>query len=547
MSKFAKFVGLLLATTFAIPAHAQTSEADQARLERKLDELRAMREEMQRQMGTLQQQMGEFDSQIDAVEDELRGGQPTTAQAQTPSPVTPVPGGTIAQQSVKPPVIPSYPAETQRQAVTEKYPRTEPGPGAPTPEEIARDEAAQARPRRGGFYEPGKGFVLVQDEEGELGAGVFSYARYLNQNGLNDTYTDHLGREKPLADKRQDIQMQKLSWNFKGWLFDPDFRYYWFFWTSNPQMGEGAQVVLGGYFQYRFDDALIVTAGVMPLPTTRSTNYTFPNWLRNDNRIMADEFFRGSYSTGIDAQGEIARGLRYRVALANNLAQLGVSSQELDNGLNTISGALTWMPTTGEFGPSAGFGDFEEHQELATLTGVHFTHSREDAQGQPSENDFENSQIRLSDGTLLFSADPFGTGGKLQKATYQMLALNAGMKYKGFYLEGEYYFRWVDHFKMASGTVPVTKLFDHGFSLSASAMPISRILQPYVTYSKIFGEYGNPWELALGANIYPFSRKETRFNIQALKLNHSPVGGSSLPSQVGGDGWVFSGDWIVNF
>ena len=105
------------------------------------------------------------------------------------------------------------------------------------------------------------------------------------------------------------------------------------------------------------------------------------------------------------------------------------------------------MPTTGEFGPSSGFGDFEEHQELATLAGVHFTHSREDAQGQPSENDFENSQIRLSDGTLLFSADPFGTGGKVQKATYQMLAFNAGMKYKGFDLEGEYYFRWVDHFR----------------------------------------------------------------------------------------------------
>jgi hypothetical protein len=311
-------------------------------------------------------------------------------------------------------------------------------------------------------------------------------------------------------------------------------------------MGEGAQVVIGGYFQYHFSDKLIVTAGVMPVPSTRSTNYTFPNWLRNDNRVMADEFFRASYSTGIDAQGEIVRGLRYRIALTNNLAQLGVSAQELDNGLNTLSAALTWMPTTGEFGPSAGFGDFEEHKKLATLVGIHFTRSRETAQGQPSVNDFENSQIRLSDGTLLFSPDPFGTGGKLNAATYKMMALNAGLKYRGFYLEGEYYFRWVDNFDVI-GTVPVKSLYDNGFSIQASAMPISQVLQPYVTYSKIFGQYGNPWELALGANIYPFARKETRFNLQALKLNHSPVGGSSLPSQVGGDGWVFSADWIVNF
>lgn len=537
VKKITKLTSLLLASTFALPAQAQTRDADQERLERKLDELRAMREDMQRQMGTLQQQMGEFDNQISAVEAELRGGQPSPAS-----------GALAAQKAVPPATAESGGMIPERQALAEAVPSTGPAipPGAPTSEEIAQEEAARQHPRRGGFYEPGKGFILVQDEEGELGAGVFSYVRYLNQQGLNPTYTDHLGRTFPLADIREDIQIQKVSWNFKGWLFDPNFRYYWFFWTSNPQMGEGAQVVIGGYFQYRFSDALIVTAGVMPLPTTRSTNYTFPNWLRNDNRVMADEFFRGSYSTGIDAQGEITHGLRYRVALANNLAQLGVSSQELDNGFNTVSGALTWMPTTGEFGPSAGFGDFEEHKELATLVGAHFTRSRETAQGQPDINDFENSQIRLSDGTLLFSPDPFGTGGKVEEATYKMLALNAGMKYKGFYLEGEYYFRWVDNFQVI-GTIPVTKLYDHGFSLSASAMPISRVLQPYVTYSKIFGEYGNPWELALGANIYPFKRKETRFNLQAVRLNHSPIGGSSLVAQVGGDGWVYSADWIINF
>jgi hypothetical protein len=540
---------LLLASVAPVQVRAQQAPTaeDVARVERKIEELRRMRQDMQRQIGTLQSQMSEFDTQIDALQNELQPGQAAArgqtaagqAAAAKPAPAT--------QQAQTSGAKPSYPAETQRQAETEKFPQTIPGPGAPTAEEIARDEAAQERPRRGGFYEPGKGFVLVQDEEGELGAGVFSYVRYLNQNALPGTYKDHLGREIPLADKRQDIQMQKVSWNFKGWLFDPNFRYYFFFWTSNPQMGEGAQVVIGGYFQYRFSDKLIVTAGVMPLPTTRSTNYTFPNWLRNDNRVMADEFFRGSYSTGIDAQGEIVHGLRYRVALTNNLAQLGVSALELDNVLNTVSGALTWMPTTGEFGPSAGFGDFEEHKKLATLVGVHFTHSRETAQGQPSVNDFENSQIRLSDGTLLFSPDPFGTGGKLNAATYKMMALNAGLKYKGWYLEGEYYFRWVDNFELASGTVPVTSLYDNGFSIQASAMPISQILQPYVTYSKIFGQYGSPWELALGANIYPFRRKETRFNLQALKLNHSPVGGTSLPSQVGADGWVFTADWIVNF
>ena len=80
---------------------------------------------------------------------------------------------------------------------------------------------------------------------------------------------------------------------------------------------------------------------------------------------------------------------------------------------------LYWMPTTGEFGPGTGFGDYEYHEKLATLLGVHFTYSREDAQEQPGVNAFENSQIRLSDGTLLFAPNAFNTGGHDQQGDIQ--------------------------------------------------------------------------------------------------------------------------------
>lgn len=488
------------------------SSASKKSVEEELRELRAMRESMQRQLGS-------FDSRIRALETQM--GVPPAPADTSPSEAAPVrTAGAI---------VPGTPA-------ADAAPTSTQGGFAGFME---RKEAA-------GSYQAGKGFLLVREEEGELATGVFAYARYLNQQSLDKTYTDSFGRTLPLSDIRNDIQFQKVSWSFKGWLFDPNFRYNFFFWTSNVSMGEGAQVVIGGWLQYRFADWMKVTVGVLPLPTNRSTNNTFPNWLRNDNRAMADEFFRGSYSMAIDAEGEIADGLHYRVALANNLSQLGVSSMELDSTFDTVSAALWWMPTTGEFGPLNGMGDFENHQRLATTFGAHFTHSREDAQGQPEVNDFENSQIRLSDGTLLFSPDPFGTGGKIERATYMMAAFNAGMKYKGWHLEGEYYFRWVDDFKTI-GFVPVTSLFDHGFSIQGSSMIVPELVQAYVTGSMIFGQYGDPWELALGANIYPFKRKEVRFNVQGLWLNRSPVGGSSLLAVVGGSGWVFSADLIVAF
>src|SRR5205085_10554653 len=131
--------------------------------------------------------------------------------------------------------------------------------------------------------------------------------------------------------------------------------------------------------------------------------------------------------------------------------------------------ALTWMPSTGEFGPIAGFGDFEHHDKVATLLSAHYTRSTEDPQSQPNSESIENTQLRLSDGTLLFAVDAFGTPGKITDARYQILALDAGVKYKGYSLEVEYYSRWLDHFEV-DGTIPVTDLYDSGLTVQAAAM-----------------------------------------------------------------------------
>ncbi|MGH7293206.1 MAG: hypothetical protein ACREJT_18450 [Myxococcota bacterium] len=232
--------------------------------------------------------------------------------------------------------------------------------------------------------------------------------------------------------------------------------------------------------------------------------------------------------------------------LANNLSALGVDAAQLDHGLNTVGAALWWMPTTGEYGPGAGFGDFENHQKVATLFGVNFVHSREDAEAQPGVNSFENSQIRLSDGTRIFQPDAFGTGAQVEQATYKMFSANAGMKYRGFTLDAEFYRRWIDNFKVI-GTIPVHDLNDSGLQIQASAMVLPQTLQVYASGSKIWGQYGDPYDVALGLNWFPFNRREVRVNTQALYLDRSPVGYASVPMVVGGKGWVFTTDWVLAF
>jgi hypothetical protein len=111
--------------------------------------------------------------------------------------------------------------------------------------------------------------------------------------GLDETVTDSFGRTQDI-DRRSDVQLQKVNLTFKGWMLDPNFRYKFYVWTSNSNQGQGAQVVVAGNLNYVFNENLTLGAGIDALPTTRTTNGTFPNWLKVDHRTMADEYFRGS-------------------------------------------------------------------------------------------------------------------------------------------------------------------------------------------------------------------------------------------------------------
>jgi hypothetical protein len=267
--------------------------------------------------------------------------------------------------------------------------------------------AQEVEPSKWGKYTPNFGYKVVDTDFGDMSISIYSYGRYLNQLGLNSTYTDAFGNVKSVQ-RRQDFQLNKVQIKFLGWIMSEKFRYFLYAWSSNASQGLGAQVVLAGNLNYAFKDWFNVGVGIRSLPGTRSVEGNFPFWLGVDSRLIADEFFRPSYSPGVWASGKIGNNLNYIAMVANNLSTLGVSAAQLNNGFNTFSGSLVWTPTTGEFG--AGFGDFEHHEKMATRFGLHFSRSNEDTQEQPNSNQFENTQIRLEDGTVIFTPNIFGPG-----------------------------------------------------------------------------------------------------------------------------------------
>jgi DUF3011 family protein len=408
-------------------------------------------------------------------------------------------------------------------------------------------EGAPAAPKKekSPEYIPNAGFRLYEGENGQIYMRLFTYVRYLNQLSLDPQYTDSFGTVRQI-ERRQDAQLNKFFLPFSGWFLTPKFRYYLYVWSSNPSQGDPAQVVGAGNISYSFNRFVTLGGGITSLPSVRSTEGQFPYWLGVDDRLISDEFFRGSYTTGFWLKGELSTKLKYMAMIANNLSTLGVSASQLDNTFDTTSFMLQWLPTTGEFGLYGTFGDYDYHEKVATRLAAHFTHSTEDKQSQPGTNGIENSQIRLTDGNVIFTPDLFATGVTVDRVLYEMASVDAGIKYKGMSVEAEYYWRWLSDFE-GVGTDIIDDIDDHGFQVQVSAMAVPKVLQVYSGGSEIRGRYGNASEIRAGLNWYVVEKRGLRLNTEWIHLNHCPVGYTAVPYPVGGNGDVYTVNFEMNF
>jgi hypothetical protein len=129
-----------------------------------------------------------------------------------------------------------------------------------------------------------------------------------------------------------------------------------------------------------------------------------------------------------------------------------------------------------------------------------------------------------------------------------MAGFDIGVKYRGFALEAEFYWRRIDRLTGPGvDSLAFDELNDHGYQAQGSGMIIPGLLQLYATWSKVLGEYGNPWEYRAGLNYYPWKNHVVRANMEYIYQDRSPVGGLSLPYQVGGTGSIFHANLQVNF
>lgn len=372
---------------------------------------------------------------------------------------------------------------------------------------------------------PGEGFDIVIGKQGSLNFGAYGLARYINQLPSTQSYIDHLGNSKDIR-TRNDFQLQRVMLFFRGFLYDPKFQYALILWTVNAT----TQVAVIGSMRYSFAKQFNLNVGWGALPGTRSNHYSHPFWLAPD-RIMADEYFRPYFTQGMWADGEALPGLFYTAMIGNNSSNLGVSASNLTRSLAS-SASLDWRPTTGEFGKYASFSDYDEHKKVATNFGTAFTHSRENRFTQNLEDSPTNTGIRLSDALNLFQVGALAKDVTVIDADYNMVSANAGFKYKGFFLQTEWYSRTLNKFN-TDGPVPISSMLDQGFYVAASYMVIPKYLELYSFGSQVWGQFNNSNEITGGVNVYPYGKWYMKLNAQVIVVNRSNVS-STFGYYVGG-------------
>jgi hypothetical protein len=381
-----------------------------------------------------------------------------------------------------------------------------------------------------GQFDPGRGFLVGRTPMGELSLSGYGLLRYINQMPGESTYTDHLGNDHPVQG-REDVYSHRIMLWAKGWMFDPKLIYAMTFWTVNTTDQDALFINLG----YQFCEQFNLYAGIAGNGGSRSLMGSHPYWLGTD-RVMADEFFRPYFTQGIYANGELFPGFFYSGLVGNNNSILGTKATDLDRD-QTVSGSLWWMPTTKEFGPRGAYGDYEMHDQVATRFGVSSCYSPE--QRYNEDGNPQNTTLKLADGLNLFSTGALAPDVTIQNADYTVLSTDAGLKYKGFFLQAEYYFRWLNDFD-ADGALPVDEIYDTGFYVQASMIAIPKKIELYVATSQIYGDndagFGNSGEYLGGLNFYPFDTRDTRLNIQYIRVDKSPVGSTFGYYTTGQDG-----------
>lgn len=362
-----------------------------------------------------------------------------------------------------------------------------------------------------------------------------SQFKYTNSMHVERTFVDHLGHERPVT-RRHDIQLTRDVFYFSGYVFNRHLDFNILLYTSSTTLSATA----AGYIGYVFGQAFALRIGFFSLPSLRAMTGTYP-FFHGTDRSMAVNYMRPGFTQGIWGEGEPFPGFHYIAMIGNSLNTLDIAAAKIDS--DFAYSASVWYDLN-DFGKP--WNDYEDRREPALRIGTAFTYAREDRLSDLSMSSPENNATFISDGTLLFETGSLAPDVTIEKASFYLWAVDAGVKFRGLALNAEFYQRWLGSFQ-ADGPLPLKSLHDWGFEASLGYFVLRQRLELYGRTSLIHGRFATAYEGGGGFNVYPFDTRQVWINLEAMGIRHSPYGGTLYVYAAGQTGLLLQSQFLLRF
>lgn len=397
--------------------------------------------------------------------------------------------------------------------------------------ESSTNHAAAGAPWFSGGYD--HGFVIRSNDSDdvpfELKINSQNQIRYVAFERAVPTRTDSAGVVLPVTNL-SNFQLPRGRIIFSGFAFRPELTYDL---NIDYNTVTSNQINFRAYWlAWRFNRAITIYTGQSKVPGSREWLVSTMNMLGPD-RSMASTFFRPSLSQGIWFTGEPVDGWFYHAMIANGFNTLGSTPDQLNSHM-TFSGS-TWIDPLGDF--RQGFSDFEQHDDPAIRLGTSLTYAPiQGPQGNPNAPD--NSEVRLSDGTVLTETGALAPGVTLNAYKIGLAAFDFGFKHRGFSFSSEFYLQDLFGLK-GNGPLPRESVSQYGGFAQAGYFVMPQKLELYGRTSHVTGPSGTGAEYAGGFNWFFLpGRQNLRYTMDAAWLDHCPADQNRTNYQAGQTGWL---------
>lgn len=353
----------------------------------------------------------------------------------------------------------------------------------------------------------------------------FRYTGVVQEDGLfNNLGTAASGT--PIDQKaRNDFEIERGRLEFRATGFDPKLHFYI---NLDADTDDDHEVIFHDFWvNYEFSDSFNLYAGKAFVPGSREwLNGSTTSFLAD--RTVATTFFRPDRSLGLWAIGEPMEGLHYRAMVGNGFQTADVAFDELNDDL--MGSGSVWIEPNGPFG--SGYADVKAEDTLRTRFGTSLTHARQNGLDSSGSSLSESAFLRLDDGTRLTSLG-------VEDFDLTLLALDAAMKFGGFNLATEAYYRWVDDIGpngAAPGGFPRDSNRSYGGYVGVGYMLVPEKFDVQFRYSTVRGDFQDSSEYAGGVNYYVDGTHANKITFDVSALDGSPTSNSGPGFTIGQEG-----------